>query len=267
MKLRVLVDNHTYIDEYYLGEPGLSYYIEDNDARILFDTGYSDVFIHNGKKMGIDFATVNTVVFSHGHNDHTRGFQFLDKESMENLHIYAHEDCFNHKVDGEEDIGAPFRRQEISRLGHLHFCCGPTKISEHITFLGEIPQINDFELRKVIGQQRKNRHWEDDLVLDDSALVFHNNEGLFIITSCSHGGICNIIEYAKRVCHEDRILGIIGGFHLFEVDEQVNKTVEYFKDNQVKDIYPCHCVSFQVKAKINESIKINEVGVGLTIDI
>ena len=54
---------------------------------------------------------------------------------------------------------------------------------------------------------------------------------------------------------------------MFEVDEQVNKTVEYFKDNQVKDIYPCHCVSFQVKAKINESIKINEVGVGLTIDI
>lgn len=28
MKLTVLVDNNTYIDQYYLGEPALSYYIE-----------------------------------------------------------------------------------------------------------------------------------------------------------------------------------------------------------------------------------------------
>lgn len=28
MKLTVLIDNNTYIDEYYIGEPALSYYIE-----------------------------------------------------------------------------------------------------------------------------------------------------------------------------------------------------------------------------------------------
>lgn len=36
MKLTVLIDNNTYIDEYYIGEPALSYYIEDeNDAFCL----------------------------------------------------------------------------------------------------------------------------------------------------------------------------------------------------------------------------------------
>lgn len=54
MKLKVLVDNNTYIDRYYLGEPAVSYYIEDKDTKILFDTGYSDIFISNSKKMGID---------------------------------------------------------------------------------------------------------------------------------------------------------------------------------------------------------------------
>lgn len=33
MKLTVLIDNNTYIDEYYIGEPALSYYIEDEHER------------------------------------------------------------------------------------------------------------------------------------------------------------------------------------------------------------------------------------------
>ena len=75
MKLTVLVDNNTFIDEYYFGEPGVSYYIEDGGAKILFDCGYSDVFMANAEKMGIDLGKVDTIVFSHGHNDHTRGFR------------------------------------------------------------------------------------------------------------------------------------------------------------------------------------------------
>ena len=47
MKLTVLADNNTFIDQYYLGEPAVSYYIEIDDCRILFDTGYSDAFLRN----------------------------------------------------------------------------------------------------------------------------------------------------------------------------------------------------------------------------
>ena len=43
MKLKVLVDNNTYIDQYFCGEPALSFYIEDGERKILFDTGYSDI--------------------------------------------------------------------------------------------------------------------------------------------------------------------------------------------------------------------------------
>ena len=49
MKLRVLVDNNTYIDRYYLGEPAVSYYIECDGIRLLFDAGYSDVFLKNAE--------------------------------------------------------------------------------------------------------------------------------------------------------------------------------------------------------------------------
>ena len=37
--------DNTLIDRYFVGEPGLSYLIETKDAKILFDVGYSDVFL------------------------------------------------------------------------------------------------------------------------------------------------------------------------------------------------------------------------------
>ena len=62
MRLKVLVDNNTFIDEYYLGEPAVSYYIEDEDTKILFDTGYSNAFIKNAKKMEIDLITIPLLI-------------------------------------------------------------------------------------------------------------------------------------------------------------------------------------------------------------
>ena len=67
MKLTVLVDNNTLTDHYFLGEPGVSYYIEIEDRKVLFDCGYSDIFIKNAVRMGIDLLDIDTVVLSHGH--------------------------------------------------------------------------------------------------------------------------------------------------------------------------------------------------------
>ena len=72
-QLTVLADNNTIIDKYLLGEPALSFYIEYDNKKILFDTGYSDVFISNAAKLGISLKDLDFIVLSHGHNDHTGG--------------------------------------------------------------------------------------------------------------------------------------------------------------------------------------------------
>ena len=120
MKLRVLVDNNTYIDRYYLGEPAVSYYIECDGIRLLFDAGYSDVFLKNAEALGIDLGLVTHMVFSHGHNDHTRGLKFM-KERLElsGMEIIAHPSCFDEKVFGEESIGAPYSAADMAGTGRV----------------------------------------------------------------------------------------------------------------------------------------------------
>jgi Metal-dependent hydrolases of the beta-lactamase superfamily II len=72
MKLKVLVDNNTYIDQYYYGEPAVSYYIEDDGVSLLLDVGYSDLFIKNSMALGVDLENISTIIISHGHDDHVK---------------------------------------------------------------------------------------------------------------------------------------------------------------------------------------------------
>jgi len=269
MKLTVLVDNNTLIDKYFLGEPAVSYYIEDEDEKILFDTGYSDVFINNADKMQINLADITKIVFSHGHNDHTGGFHYLnDQYDLSHVKLYAHPDVFKEKRDTEESIGSNLTVDSAAKICSLSVTKRPVPICKNITFLGEIPHFHSFETRNPIGVQKiSHNQYHDDYVLDDSAIVHKCSKGLFVITGCSHSGICNIIEYAKTVCKNDTVLGVIGGFHLFNTDTRLEQTIQYFLNNGIRELYPCHCVSFKVKAEINNRLPIHEVGVGLTITI
>lgn len=267
MKLKVLVDNNTYIDQYYCGEPAVSYYIEDEDVSLLLDVGYSDLFLKNAAAFGIDLENINTIVISHGHDDHTRGLKdYFEQKYKNNISIIAHPDAFKEKIIDGLKICSPILEEELKDKCNLILSKEPIKVSKHITFLGEIPQINNFEIRKPIGIQIVGDTSVDDYVLDDTALVYESKNGIYIITGCSHSGICNIIEYAKKVCKDNRVLGVIGGFHLFQVNEQVNKTVDYLKHNDLKELYPCHCTSFIVKAEIHKVLPVKEVGVGLEIN-
>ena len=132
---------------------------------------------------------------------------------------------------------------------------------------GRDPRSNDFEAQKPIGIQKRSGIAETDYVLDDTALAYKTENGLFIITGCSHSGICNIISHARQVCGDDRIVGVLGGFHLFEVDEQTEKTIAYLKNCNIKQLYPCHCVSLPVKAEMMKGLPVTEAGVGMRLEI
>lgn len=267
MKLKVLVDNNTYIDQYYYGEPAVSYYIEDEDTKLLLDVGYSDLFIKNANELGVDLKKIDAIVISHGHDDHTRGLKYyFEKNNKKNISIISHPDAFKEKMMDNLKICSPILQKELKEKCNLILSKEPKKISKNLIFLGEIPQLNNFEKREPIGKQLDDETLVEDYVMDDTALVYKSENGIYIITGCSHSGICNIVEYAKQVCKDSRVLGVIGGFHLFEVNEQVYRTIDYLKQSNIKELYPCHCTSFVVKAEIHKSIPIKEVGVGLEIN-
>ncbi|MGL6294150.1 MBL fold metallo-hydrolase [Eubacterium aggregans] len=181
--------------------------------------------------------------------------------------LCAHPHCFLPKYDGEAFIGAPYNPGEIARVTRYRPTVGVCHLSERLVFLGEIPRGTDFEARAHIGTTIVEGRVEADTLRDDSALVYQNGEGIFIITGCSHSGICNIIYYAKKVCGEEHIHGVLGGFHLLEDSPQLDQTIAYLKANRIDAVYPCHCVSLLAKAKMMSVLPVQEVGAGIVIEI
>ncbi len=266
-KLTILTDNNTITDSYFLGEPALSILIEAEGKSILFDTGYSDVFLKNAQKLGKNLKSLDYIVLSHGHNDHTGGLKYiidLFKDTIQKPRIIACPGCFIQRYDSGGDFGCPVEKNKIETVFNTTYTNEPYFITKNIVFLGEIPRNNDFEAKQPVGLIKETN--ASDFVLDDSALAIKTEEGIVIVTGCSHSGIVNICEYAQKICKTDKIYSIIGGLHLKDASEkQLIKTVDYLKKLNTKSIYACHCTGFQAQYRINEAANLKETGSGLEI--
>jgi len=276
MKLTVLIDNNTLIDRYFLGEPGVSYFIEADGKKILFDVGYSDAFITNARKLSIDLLNVDFVVLSHGHLDHTWGLiplvrlyteGIIEGQNANKPTLVTHPLTLSSKRFGNFEIGSLLTEDKLSGYLHLKLSREPVYLTERLVYLGEIERTNDFEAKNPIGKSLEEGIEKDDFLFDDSALAYKSSEGLIIITACSHSGICNIIEYAKKVCGDDRVVDIVGGFHLLDPSaEQMQGTIKYLKLLNPSSVHACHCTDLESKIELSKVVNLKEVGVGLKLE-
>ncbi|WP_462323750.1 MBL fold metallo-hydrolase [Desulfoplanes sp.] len=229
-------------DKIFMGQHGLSLFVRA-EKDVLFDTGPSDVFMHNAALMGVDPNQVDCVVLSHGHWDHTDGILHLGRDGGPTK-LVAHPEIFanRHKQSGEYNgIGAS--REELETRFDLQLVRDPLALTESLYFLGEIPRANDFESVNTTFFLEDNGENRPDFLLDDSALALATSKGCVVIPGCAHAGICNSCEYAKKVTGQSHVHMVLGGFHLLEEGEQLEKTVGYFKENPVDRLFPLHCTA------------------------
>lgn len=244
----------------FLAEHGLSYLLACDEQKILFDTGHSDVFLQNAKKLGINIpAEIETIVLSHGHWDHGDGLQYL-----ENKNLITHPSAFikRYRKNDTLNIGLSLNKSELEQKYTLITSSSPYHINKNLIFLGEIPRLNDFEAQTTSFTDEEGN---EDFIPDDSALAIIQNDEIIIITGCSHAGICNITKYAKKVCGINKVKAIMGGFHLKYNDQQTKKTIQYFRNQKIENIYPSHCTELPALSALYNSFGMQQVRTGMTL--
>jgi 7,8-dihydropterin-6-yl-methyl-4-(beta-D-ribofuranosyl)aminobenzene 5'-phosphate synthase len=278
LAITILVDEARVSDNLFVSEFGLSFFVRSGDKKILFDTGSSGAFLANAGMMGINLRDLDYVVLSHGHDDHTGGLVSLVSylTGMKSAtcpekvpELIAHPCCFYPKQKGPlQNSGSPLSEAEVQRQFSVNLSDRPVWITDDMVFLGEVPRRFPFE-RTDPGERRiilPDGRAEPDPLLDDSAIAFRSGAGLVIITGCSHSGICNITEYAREVCRERRVAGIVGGFHLLSPEpKRLAKTGKYLNRLHFKALYPCHCTSPEVKVALAGYCPLRETNIGITI--
>ncbi len=249
MKISILCENQVGEDQAKncQAEWGLSLFIESNEKRILFDAGHTGIFAKNAQAMNIDIEQCDLIVLSHYHWDHLEGL--FHYQFQKRIDLICHPDLIQ-KCTHEERI-------YLEQSFNLILSKVALKLNEHIYFLGEIPRMTHFEKGK----------YKDLPMLEDSAIAIKTTDGCVVISGCSHSGIVNICEQAKRVTQQ-KISIVLGGFHLFEEDRETTKqTIEYFKNEKISGIYPVHCIDLPTLVAFYEAFQIKKLSTGDRIEL
>lgn len=271
MRLTVLMDNTTNLDTTYLGESGLSFLIETDNEKVIFDTGFSPIFLSNARKMGIDLTAISAVAISHGHNDHTNGLPTLGKllhRKGKRVPLILHTECLEkkwwRKKDGElEEIGMPCNRETLEKYYDVKPTEKPMQIGDSLYFLGGIPRKNPAANESIGLVFNREGFLAPDSVPDDSALVFDGKNGLVVINGCAHSGLINILNYVKELFPGKPVEAVIGGFHIQDKSQEwLSNMTEELKKFEPKRIYPCHCTDETSRAYLRSRFSVGSIGVG-----
>ena len=246
LKITVVVDNKSKNSKF-LSEHGLSFHIQVGHSQILFDTGQGKALRQNMRLLDIKPEQINSVVFSHGHYDHTSGISKIFPDNSE-VKIYAHPGILAKKYSchgkgSGKFIGVrPSDSKWIdSHRKFIKWTAKPSKITTGIYVTGEIPRLTDFE--DVGGPFYLNKRCTiPDAIVDDQALFIKTKKGVVIVLGCAHAGVVNTMTYVARFTKTRKIYAVLGGAHLLRAsNERIKKTLEAFDKYKVQIIALGHC--------------------------
>lgn len=240
---------------------GLSFYVETENHKLLFDTSPSDVVLRNAHKLGVDLTAVDTVILSHGHYDHSGGIlAFTEINPRAKIHMQQNASGEYYAFDGEDKgfryIGIDKKILNLSQVQLLH---GDTKLDDELQIFTvderafPLPSTNA-RLRELCGGQyiQDEFHHEQNLLLTVE-------EKKVLFCGCAHNGILNVMETLERKFGSDLLPDlVIGGFHLMkrtefseadtaEVSEIANRLKSY-----KAHFATCHCTGLPVFNQMKE---------------
>jgi 7,8-dihydropterin-6-yl-methyl-4-(beta-D-ribofuranosyl)aminobenzene 5'-phosphate synthase len=208
IKLTILYDNYAYAEDLTTSW-GFACLIEGLEQVILFDTGgYSPTLLSNMERLGIDPATIDAVVLSHDHRDHTGGLDgFLAANGDVTVYLLG-------------SFPPTTKSLPQSRAAEVIEVTGAVQICPGAVSTGELQ-----------GPSR----------IPEQSLVVTSEAGPVVVTGCAHPGIVRIVERATELQGQAPV-AVLGGFHLLrEREETVREIAETLRALGVQYAAPSHC--------------------------
>ena len=119
--------------------------------------------------------------------------------------------------------------------------------------------------------------WDD--FAHEQSLIFECIEGLVVLNSCSHGGVDCVIQEVLEAFPGQKVLAMIGGFHLMGVGgvktmsgkpEDIRALAHRLEALKVKEIYTGHCTgepAYKIlKEELGEKLHYFSTGTQLVFD-
>jgi len=268
-----------------LAEHGLSLLINiysgGRKNTILFDTGYTKIGVpHNMELLGVNSETIEAVVISHGHMDHTGSlYPILDKIPGR-IPLVLHPGAFVYPrytaaPDGSKRLWPrTLVRDDLKQKNvKLVESKTPTLIADdRIMVTGEVERKTGFEKGMPNALLEKDGKFVHDPITEDQAIVVKlKDKGLVVISGCSHAGIVNTVMFAQKTTREEKVHAVLGGFHLSGpfFEKIHDDTIRELKKMDPELIVPMHCTGWKAVQRFQKEFSsrfvLNSVGSRITL--
>jgi 7,8-dihydropterin-6-yl-methyl-4-(beta-D-ribofuranosyl)aminobenzene 5'-phosphate synthase len=247
-----------------------------HEHRFLFDAGASpDGVTENMRRLGIDPGSIEAIVCSHGHFDHTTGIDGLIRAvGRVNLPVLIHPHFWRRRrlaLPGRDPMEIPTTsRRALAEAGFdvIEEQQPSFLFDRSVLVTGEVPRITGYEPGFPPQQAWIGGGWQPDpLVLDDQALIVNvAGQGLVVITGCGHAGVINIARYAQRLTGGERLYALLGGFHLSGplFEPLIPRVLDDLAAMNPGVLVPAHCTGWRAQhamsARLPAAFVPNTVG-------
>ncbi len=235
---------------------------------LLFDAGpAAATFQRNTEILGVDFASIEAVVLSHGHWDHAGGLlaavqAIARSRGSKSFSCYVHPGMFRQRAtkrpDGQLYVNELVPSTErLSQAGaNVVNTREPQSVADGAFYVsGEIPRVTSYEagVPNHLTRSVDGTSWEPDPLIIDERFVSVNvkGKGQFVFSACSHAGIVNVLTHARSVFPSAPLYGAMGGLHLSGINERViPQTVADLKNFGLKLLAPGHCTGWRALSQM-----------------
>ncbi len=259
-RVTIVVENKSR-DTALMAEPGVAYWIETADERLLFDTGNGKALLPNIKVLGIDLSSADAIALSHGHGDHTNALS--DAMGIaKNAKLYTHPAALKAKYSFRKGkmryIGVPRTEDNALRKRMAEFIdtTKPSEVVKGVFVTGEVPRMTDFEDIGMTQTYTDEEGKVPDTLPDDQSLYFASRQGTVVLLGCAHSGVVNTLNYIRELTDGEPIYAVIGGMHLYTASaERIRRTIEELREFNITQISPIHCTGDDAIKQISEAYK------------
>jgi len=265
VRMVTLCENTT-TNPFTLAEWGLSIHIEAGDERILYDTGAGSkgIILHNADVLGVDLVSIDEIVLSHGHQDHTGGLKdvlmrtkYQGKNRKVDIHCHpqALDEVFVSRPPSTDYwyFGFSHVQSDLERFGAVFKTSRePVWLTDDVVISGEIPMTNDYEtVGEVFGVRAGDGIVKDTEMMDEKAMYIKTEKGLIVVLGCAHRGTINTIHDAQKTTGVEDVYMVIGGTHLANVPEyRMTSTIDELKRLKIKKLGVSHCTGMKESARL-----------------
>ena len=257
--LRTLLENQLSQNRALRAEHGLSFLVETEGKKILFDCSAGKAARRNAGKMNVSLKDVDYVVLSHSHYDHAGGYPDMVAHGV-HAPLITGPRFFEEKYarDGEKYayLGCGFGRELLKKKKITHQVCEVNMTLFPGCYAvggGGFKRFYEFEKAPARFVRKTKEGMVEDDFPDEICLVLESEKGLVMIVGCSHPGILNMIESVRERFGQS-VYAVFGGSHLVEADEaRLAETMKILKSMGVLLAGFNHCTGEAAQSCLSQN--------------